>query len=249
MAKQRGPVPFTGKLGSLTGFKVDGNYFIRASEDDGGQGSSKAVSKKRNNNTEFGNAVRIAKLIRYTTANFGKNLFIQERSKVNRLNSILLDIKNLDTVSPKGQFKVLPQYLHHVKGFEFNKNAQVKNIVQCKWELTVDRESQQVRILIHPFLPKEGLKVPKGCTHFKLLATAGVVNIEDKTQKASLESTNEWPVKMGEMIAREIVLNIPDVEKGHVIITFGVCFIKKSGLKREFMRNRNGLRIIDVVEI
>ncbi len=102
MGKLTGIIRFTGKLGGLSIYEMNGQHIVRQAYGPNAETIRKNpnYSGLRERNQEFGNVSKAAKLLRS-----GFTSLLQELGDKNvhhRLTQILLSVKNLDTESAKG---------------------------------------------------------------------------------------------------------------------------------------------------
>lgn len=237
MAKQAG-FKFIGKLGGLTGFIRGGKFFVRAGED------AQAEKKRRNNNPEFGRASAAGKLIRNAC---GVLLFqSKDGSRVNRLTSAMQGLIALDKYHRSGERKVLDEHLHLLKGFEFNKNAEIGKIIRCSYEHSIDGESGIMKVFFKPFIPKESIDAPYGSTHFKIAAEGASVNIDANKCEHNYAESGYWGVNTTDAIGIELVVSLPLEVNGAKMLYLGVEFFKEAEGVMEKMKEKNGVRLVDV---
>jgi hypothetical protein len=163
MAKQTGPVTFTGKLGNLIGYEVDGVPLLR----------SMPTHVERSNATkrsamDFGTASRGGRLLRH--ALLGEVEIPDDGKLVNRINKVLQDIVKADTSHFPGQRKILTRHLPALTGFNLNKAAKLDQLLTFQPKLTKDSEGN-ICVSVNP-----ACKKAKGTTHIEIKAIVTAVN-------------------------------------------------------------------------
>jgi hypothetical protein len=133
MPKQKGLVKFEGTIDGLTFYKNSEGHFVRMA---GGVSKTRimndpAFARTRENINEFGKNAKAAKFLRDTAGIMVVRA--KDARTSNRLMQIFNKIKNMDDVSDRGQRKISigitqPEGKSLLKNFDFNKNAQLRNI-------------------------------------------------------------------------------------------------------------------------
>jgi hypothetical protein len=245
MGRQTGAIKFIGKVGTVTGYIRDGQHLIKSAEESNpGNKRAQSQRKKRENNTEFGNASSAGRRIREAA-----NLILSwtaRGSYVNRLTSAMQGLVELDTGNPFKQRKVLGEHLHFIKGFEFNEKAEVSKIIVCDYEYNIDADSGIMTVFFKPFVPKESIAMPRGATHFRLAAQGCVVNTEKDNHEQSSALSATWSVGTTEAIAIELRVSLPLKVEGAKMLMLGVHFYEEKFGKMKLMKERSGVRVVEV---
>lgn len=166
MAKTSGIVKIEGTIDDLTFYKKDGATFVRKK---GGVNKERIDSdpnfvRTRENNTEFSHNVSQAKLLRMA---MGSLTFKAKDSNLsNRLMQTMSRIKNLDSVSARGQRQVslgieTTEGKNLLKGFDFNTRAPLQGVLFAPFGLDTTTGS----ISFTSLLPAEQLQAPTGASH------------------------------------------------------------------------------------
>lgn len=180
MAKLDGIIKIQGTLENLTFYKTADGQLVRTK---GGVSKNRmkndpAFKRTRENGTEFAESAHSGKLLR-TAA--GTMLFSAKDKRVtSRLVSVMAQIKNLDTLSIRGERNVAngigtTEGQELLKGFDFNANAALGSVFYPP--LTVNTSSGKVTIA--DFIPNRQIMMPEGATHFSL--QSGFVNVDFET--------------------------------------------------------------------
>jgi hypothetical protein len=115
MARQKGLIQFTGKLGNTIGYTINNKYFLRSATDVQQTPASIRAAK------DFGTASKAGKLIRHALDKY--LLHIKESSTTNRLTKSLTAIIHGDSDHPPGERMITN--LQALKDFQFNSNNRI----------------------------------------------------------------------------------------------------------------------------
>jgi hypothetical protein len=182
MAKQKGIIKLRGTIGDITFFKTkDGDMFAREKSSVDGDRILKdpAFIRTRENGKEFGAAGRDAKLIRDA---FNSNLVSAKDHRTHpRLVKLLMQITKLDATSVRGGRTVgtaivSPTAMGLLKGFNFNINAQLTEILKKPYALNLATGV----ITINGLIPVNDLLPPEGATHVTLRGAWGKIDFVNK---------------------------------------------------------------------
>jgi hypothetical protein len=240
MARQLGGGKFIGTMGGITGYMRNGGLFVKSAEDKSTGRERLTSKKKRYNNDEFGSASRSGRLIRQAAGPL--LMHMKDGSMVNRLSVALHRLIVLDTINGRGERKVLEQNLHHIEGFEFNKNAQTTDIIQCLYEYNADGERGLMKVFFKPFIPLEKIAAPTWATHFKLVVLGAIINLERMAEECDSAQSGLWRVDTSESIAVELNLTLRMETEGVKMLFMGVRFYEEG----KCLREENGMRLICV---
>lgn len=232
MARQSGLIKLKGTLDNVNFYKTkDGNLArMKTSVDAKRIANDPAFERTRENGREFGSSAGSGKLVRDAARPMAFNA--ADGRVAARMTKVMTDIKNLDSVSPRGSRKVAigitnPAGLAAMKGFDFNKSALLGTILYKPY--TVDTASGE--IVIANLVPKLDIAWPQGATHIQL--SAGYAGIDFSTSEKDLQVSNE--------------VNLPlDTSASTVTLTPAgapaVAATKLFLLKIEFFQEVNGVQ-------
>jgi hypothetical protein len=165
MAKVDGLFKIAGTLDELTFYRLKGKHVVRKK---GGGFNSKSVLtgpnhiRTRENASEFGNCSRMGKAFRVGL--MGMLLPNEFDSMSQRVQKLMLDLKNCDDVSERGKrtpgLGILTQEGRQLlSGFSFNECSQPDQLLMAPYELG------ESSFRIGNLLPKRDVRFPKGATH------------------------------------------------------------------------------------
>lgn len=189
MAKTSGVIKIEGTVEDLTFYKKDGKNFVRKK---GGISKERISSdpnfvRTRENNNEFSHSGSSGKILKLA---IGSLVFKAKDSKLSsRLLQLMSRIKNLDTVSTRGNRQVsvgigTDAGKQLLKGFDFNANAPLKSVFFANYDLDTATGVTSVT----DFIPLEQLMYPQGSTHISL--QSAVVHLDFATQESEIALSN-----------------------------------------------------------
>jgi hypothetical protein len=177
MARQSGLIKIKGTLDNVSFYKTkDGDLARMKTSVDGKRiANDPAFERTRENNKEFANSASAGKLMRDAIRPMALNA--SDGRVVSRLTKSMTSIKNLDSVSARGDRNVGvgisdPNAIVKLKGFEFNKGALLSAILFKP--MTIDTATGEVTIT--NLVPQMDIVWPQGATHIQL--TAGFAGID-----------------------------------------------------------------------
>jgi hypothetical protein len=145
MGKQKGVIPLKGRVGELIFYTTQYGQIVRSK----GSLSRERIARDpsfrtREQNSEFGNAVRAAKLLRDSVCILGADIF--DNRLTPRLNKIMNAIKSLDDIHERGKRTVATGITHPearvlLEGFNFNENAIFSLILSRPFSFDLDSKS------------------------------------------------------------------------------------------------------------
>lgn len=169
MARQKGIIKLTGKIGDLSFYKSKDGYLAR---EKGGVEADRikndpAFVRTRENGAEFGSSASSGKLLRDAIRTMMQNA--SDSKVTSRLTKVMTMIKNIDPTSARGERNVgvgiqQAEGLAMIKGFDFNKNAILGSILFNPY--AVDLGTGEISLA--DFIPINDLNTPTGATHITL---------------------------------------------------------------------------------
>lgn len=248
MAKQGGHLPLIGKLGNLVYYSYKGTPVVRMDGSKSAEYYKKApeMARFRENGWEFGRGAKTKAFIKRA---FAPLLFqVKDGDMDQRLNMTVNDLLFKDNVSERGKRRLTGENLKLLKGFEFNKKALMRKIIQFEYESSIDKESGIMRVFIKPFVPKETIKAPVGSTHFRLVAGGACLDLEKLESESDFKQSNTWGVDTDDAIAIELTMGMPMKVEGSMMLVFGIQFSDDdNGLPDwKSYKEKNGLKVVEV---
>ena len=180
MGKQDGIFRFQGSVGGVSFYHDKQHGFLVRGK---GGADSKRIKKDasferfRENSGEFGMASRAGKLIRQALRSGFS--FYSDKTITQRLTSCLLRIKDLDTLSVRGQRKVSAGLAEEegrklLSSLDFTSGIRLHQVLSAP----IQSDMNSGTLLIQAFDPLEHLKAPKAATHVRFKALRTVVDFE-----------------------------------------------------------------------
>jgi hypothetical protein len=221
MARQKGPIPFVGRIGELSFYKdkVHG-YLIRSK---GGPSRQQIQKKKsmelvRQNNSEFGRASAYGALLRRAFKPLV--LHCREYSMSRRLQSVLLSIIKMDESQPPGQRDVLKRHFTLLQGFELNSHLSYQKLF--KKDVDVEMDKKRVVAGGRCTLSKA---IAKQADCYKVVSVAAIVDFKKKRFVNDVKESELLPCKVSKEFLFEHSLNM----KGTLFYGLVICFYRKNG--------------------
>mgnify|MGYP003436529532 CR=1 FL=1 len=133
MAKYKGLVEFSGAIGDLVFYNLNGTPVVRRKSGFSKEAyqSNPNYQKVRENSSEFGHCSKVGKMIRLALEPYLENY--DDKYLYQKFAKVMTQIKDLDTQQPKGQRRVQNGLQHKeayslLQSFQFGKYACLENI-------------------------------------------------------------------------------------------------------------------------
>jgi hypothetical protein len=248
MAKLKSLIKVEGTLDDLTFYKGTDGYFVRTK---GGVSKNRimndpAFARTRENGTEFGSIAGSGKLLRSA---LGPMLFKAKDSKLtSRLVKVMGQIKNLDSVSVRGERNVAVGMANAtatpmLEGFDFNARATMGSVLNAI--VTVDALTGAISI--SSFDPLQQLRSAEGATHFSL--QAGFLKLDFATEVYELTQSVEtvYPLVPGAIAPELTPIAVPTVTGTGFHVLLIEFFQEVNGVK--YMLNNGAFNVLNLVKI
>jgi hypothetical protein len=191
MAQQKGIIPIKGGLGGLS-FYFDKRTGWQVRTKGGFHGkdikSAPEFVRTRENGAEFARASQSAKMLRLALHPLLAH--ITDNTRVNRLNTRMLDVVKSDPVSERGRRSVINGTCDLLKGFEFNVQSPFSSTVETPVSISRDLKASSVSIAFDTIT---NLRHPQGATHFCIDSRVVAVNF---TTLKSQSCKSEIPAEL-----------------------------------------------------
>ena len=205
MARQKGIIKLTGKIGDLSFYKTQDGFLAR---EKGGVDAHRikndpAFVRTRENGAEFGSSAQSGKLLRDSVRTMMQNA--SDGRVTSRLTKLMTQVKNLDSVSIRGERNVgvgvtTVEAKALLKGFNFNNKAILGSILFNGYSVVLGTGE----ITLVDLVPINELNTPSGATHIALRGAWAKVDFA--TGDAEMQETN--------------VVNLPiDTTSTNVVLT------------------------------
>lgn len=195
MARQTGIIKIKGTVGDLTFYRTQDGDMVRQK---GGIEKSRiendpAFARTRENGREFGNSASAGKLVQSTLRPL---LINASDSRVfSRLLRIMSFIKNLDTVSARGERNVdggigSPAALALIKGFDFNNRSSLGAILFKPYAV-----STVTGVITLPgLIPVNDVVSPQGATHISIRGGWARIDFANGSGELHLSNVVNLPI-------------------------------------------------------
>ncbi len=189
MARQKGIIKLTGKVGDLSFYKSKDGYLAR---EKGGVEAERikndpAFVRTRENGAEFGSAASSGKVLRDAIRPMLQNA--SDGRVASRLTKLMTQIKNLDGTSIRGARNVgvgiaVPEAKALLKGFNFNNQAILGSILFNAY--AVDPGTGEISVT--GLVPANEISAPSGATYITL--RGAWAKIDFATGETDIQQTN-----------------------------------------------------------
>jgi hypothetical protein len=179
MAKQTGPIKYTGTIGDVRHFKIKGLKGSYAGMIGGPSAEQIATApefaRTRENMNEFGGCALAGKAVRVGFASVLSNM--SDPQVTGRLTAIMKKINLEDGSEARGQRAVLvsavPNYL---LDFEFNRFRSLDGTLNAPMTITPSVARDESVLDVPIFNPLNYLSIPAGATHFRIINAIAVIS-------------------------------------------------------------------------
>ncbi|MTI29470.1 hypothetical protein [Xanthovirga aplysinae] len=171
MARQVGTFKINGTIGDLTFYQSQGEHFVRSK---GGVDGNRIkndpnFARTRENMSEFGRAGQDGKMIRDALRTLLEKA--SDSRVTSSLTAKLMEVIKTDTENVRGERSVEKGDQLLLKGFEFNKNVGLANVLFAEVTETVDLNTPEASCVIN-LNAQQDLKAPTGATHYQITYAA-----------------------------------------------------------------------------
>lgn len=228
MAKQDSFIKLNGKVGDLSFFKSKDGYQVRTK---GGVSADRikndpGYQRTRENNAEFTEVSGASKKIRDVLRSM--ILLTHDPKMATRLTSRVFKMIKADTVSLRGERKVLTASFELLKDFNFNEAAPLNNTLFVSAVATIDRATGVVELNVPEITPDIHLAKPKGATHFRLTAGAALISMDDSIEASTmLMASSPYQTLTSALPAQVLSNTLPANAQGAIMLVFGISFYQE----------------------
>jgi hypothetical protein len=210
MARQRGIIKLTGKVGDLSFYKTQDGYLAR---EKGGVDAARikndpAFARTRENGQEFGLAARAGKVLRDA---FRPLMMRAADSRVvSRLTRVMTSLRLLDTTSARGERTVAVAIAtqaakDRLKDFNFNRRSILKSILFRPFALN----NTTGEIVITDLVPANHVAAPAGATHVAFTAAWGKIDFTEEGYSVEMSNTVNLPLNTTPATVTLTPTNVP----------------------------------------
>lgn len=252
MAQQESIIKLKGKIGDLTFYETKDGYQARQAKgvDPRRIATEPNYQRTRENNAEFTTGAAAAKHLRDTLRPM--ILLTYDPKMPGRLFSRVMRVVKADSVSDRGERRVLPDNLGLLSQFGFNVAASLNNTLFVKPECTVDRVAGTVALDIPPLVPALTIAAPKGATHFQFNLGAAVIDFdavgEANGSAIAMAESGTSVLKTDTFAGETLTAELPAGTTLPLFVLFGMSFYQEVNGK-PYPLNNGAYNPIDVYRI
>ncbi|GAA4776921.1 MULTISPECIES: hypothetical protein [Flavobacterium] len=197
MARVNGLIKIEGTVEDLTFYKKEGVSYVRRK---GGVSKERINSdsnfvRTRENNNEFGHSGTSGKILRRALGSMA--LKAKDSKLSSRLLAVMSQIKNMDTVSARGERKVsiglsTPEGKQALRGFNFNAKSTLSGVLMAPYTL----DTTTGTITIPNLLTAEQILFPQGATHVSFQSSVLMLDFETENSEMFYSPSINLPLNM-----------------------------------------------------
>jgi len=176
MSKQKGIIKLEGNLGGISFYQSAGQSLARIATGPSKEriATDKAFKRTRENNKEFGGSAKAGKALRLA---MGGLISTMGGARVTAQLTALFKAINLKGTGVRGKRPIkLSTNKAMLKNFEFNKGISFNSVFSAPFTVAVNTPRNEAAFTIPDFLPDNTINAPSGATHFRLVASIGIVS-------------------------------------------------------------------------
>jgi len=248
MNKQSGPIKIQATINDLTYYKRKGEYLVK---------SKSSVSSKRlkyspeyaalrQHQQDFGLASTGGKLIRLAFAPLIAP--VADFNCVSRLTANVLKVLQSVQANPSGKRNILDGDLNMLKGFEFNAQCGLSQVLRKSIKLTANAGNVSVSIEIPEFVPSRHLKSPQVSSHFQMILGMAATDFNNASYQSAFAETAQMPVKSSLGNTLSITCALGEMTSDPVLIVVGMRFSQLNSVVYEPVLN-SGYQALSIVEV
>ncbi|PKR80733.1 hypothetical protein CW751_08150 [Brumimicrobium salinarum] len=248
MAKQKGIIKLTGKIGDLSFYKTKDGYLAREKGGVDGERikNDPAFARTRENGSEFGLAATAGKTLRDA---FRPLMMRAADSRItSRLTKVMSSIRKLDTTSARGDRSVGVAIQNQaakdmLKGFNFNIRSMLNAILYRP--ITLDPSSGEIEI--EDLVPVNHIAAPANATHVSFTAAWGNVNFADGTYELALSNPSNIEIDSTQSTVAVTPTAPPSGSGTDVYILLVEFFQEINGT--QYSLNDGGYNALNIVDV
>lgn len=205
-----------------------------------------AFVRTRENGREFGHSAQMGRFLRRTIVDM--LMQVKDRRSSNRLQSVFSQIKNLDTVSARGERRIwvgleTTAGRQLLRGFDFNNQELLQTVVLKNPVL----DTATSTLTLSGFRPSRHLVVPQGATHASFRLGVSLIQFEENAFETAY--SEELNFEINETI-QDFVLtpdSVPEGE-GRLLYFFMVSFFQEvNGV--QYPLNNGAFNVLNIIEV
>jgi hypothetical protein len=176
MGRQVGLIKVSGNIGGVSFYKSDGQDLARVAN---GPSKEKILNddnfiRTRENNSEFGGSATVGKSLRLSLATSVQTM--GDKRIASRLTALFKDICSRST-GTRGQRPIaISTNRTMLENLEFNDKLAFSSVFNAPFTYTNNTQRTQGTVTVPAFQPQTFIHKPSGATHFRLIASIGVLS-------------------------------------------------------------------------
>lgn len=225
MGRQEGLIQLSGTVGNVSFFKTkNGDYLARKKSGIAGERikSDRSYRRTRENMAEFGRSIAAAKLLRKALRS--SVLFMGDGKASNRLTSAMMRVLKADTVSKRGERSVVAGDPKLLKGFQFNRHADLTTTFLAPFTTSIDRATGTMLVDVPAFVPENMIEIPEGATHFRFRAGGAAVDFATEKYSITTAQSPDVPLTEEEQGPLQLSVSVPPGSTLPLFLLFGIEF-------------------------
>ena len=194
MAKQKSIFRLKGNIGGVSFYKSQDGYLAReqGSIDPSRIHHDAAFQRTRENMAEFSDAAKSGGILR--SALRPQLMRTADGRVAGRLTGKMMEILKTDMESARGERRVALGTPQMLEGFDFNIKAPLSSTLYALYLAQINRTVGESSIHLSSFIPDEGVMMPEGSTHFKLISSCAIIDFAARDFEASFQESALIPV-------------------------------------------------------
>ena len=249
MAKFEGIFEIQGTMKGMTFYKSKDGLLIRAK---GGVSRQRikndpAFQRTRENGAEFSHNSQMGQLLRQTVSPLLR--LAKDYRVSSRLNRVMSQIKNLDTVSDRGERQVpigigTVEGKELLRGFDFNQNSAFRSVFRTPYAL----DPLTGIFTVTDFQPEFHLGIPEGATHATLSSAVVGIDFASRLYETAYSNKENFSITPTAQTITLTPAAMPGVTETLLFFFLIEFFQEINGVQYPLKNNsHNVLHILDVV--
>jgi hypothetical protein len=205
-----------------------------------------AFELSRQNSAEFSRACRANRLLRHALVLGLRNS--ADRYISGRLTKTMFKVLQSDPVNGRGERRVPQGLISILKGFNFNRDTSLQNVLKAPYSIIIDQATMLVTINFPAFIPRAMTDTASGANAFMLTAMAASVNFEKETFPVEPVQTDILDLSLQLQENLQLQMPVSDHEPDHtVVVTMGIAFFHNiRGAIEPVDKKYNSLAVVSV---
>jgi hypothetical protein len=206
-----------------------------------------AFEGTKENREEVGRAAAANELIRRAFQPILLNM--ADRYLRGRLTKITSRIILCDLVHDSGKRVVLPENLYLLSGFNFNRDTRLQETLLIQPEYFFNRQSGEVVIYIHPFVPRYSIVSSSKANYFRLYVGASLIDFDNDDAGLAQSVTGELAIDTNKVGPVNLTISLPPNSTLPLVITVGIEFYQLTRGTRPSLVDKkfNAMGIVKVI--